>query len=567
MKVIIIGGGLAGLTIAHELVKYNFNVTIFEKQNILGGMAKSIRVKNNIPTEHSWRGYGPFYYNTFNIMKQIPIKDNCITEKFNSNNNITLEEVKKHNNINSLWTIFRNNVYDITDYVNKHPGGKIILQAGGKDLEKVWKEMGLEWHLKNSNIINYLEKFKIGKLVNSSNDSSKEEFDTENDLSVYDNLGKKINFILLRNKLTQNNQRKIIDSIDYKDIPYLMCKIIEFESCSSERKKNFFKIPLKSIFPYISEKTIIYIRDFGSGPGLGLDWNKASLGHFLTVIGFGINKNAKWKVLNQPTNEGWIDIWEQYLKKKGEKIIKNHQLEFINIHNKNNTVKNLVIKNLNNNKIFNINGNYYIIASDPFSYQTILQKTLYNSKKNNINKKINIELTKLNKLNLINNQIGFVIGFNKKFNYKNNNDCFVLLDSPNNITFYPQDLHFCKNTNLGKNIKSLWSGTCVISYNKGLLYNKTLTELDLPKLKEEILSQLFSSNDLKWYISKNNKGHKLQKKDVEIIEIFNDWKYNKKNKKLVSNNPKWVNTFFNEQYITTYFFAWWNRPSGRKIKN
>ena len=323
-----------------------------------------------------------------------------------------------------------------------------------------------------------------------------------------------------------------------------------------QKEKNFFKIPLKSIFPYISEKTIIYIRDFGSGPGLGLDWNKASLGHFLTVIGFGINKNAKWKVLNQPTNEGWIDIWEQYLK-KGVKIIKNHQLEFINIHNKNNTVKNLVIKNLNNNKIFNINGNYYIIASDPFSYQTILQKTLYNSKKNNINKKINIELTKLNKLNLINNQIGFVIGFNKKFNYKNNNDCFVLLDSPNNITFYPQDLHFCKNTNLGKNIKSLWSGTCVISYNKGLLYNKTLTELDLPKLKEEILSQLFSSNDLKWYISKNNKGHKLQKKDVEIIEIFNDWKYNKKNKKLVSNNPKWVNTFFNEQY----------RPSQKSFLN
>ena len=82
------------------------------------------------------------------------------------------------------------------------------------------------------------------------------------------------------------------------------------------KKKKLFKIPLKSIFPYISEKTIIYIRDFGSGPGLGLDWNKASLGHFLTVIGFGINKNAKWKVLNQPTNEGWIDIWEQYLKKK-----------------------------------------------------------------------------------------------------------------------------------------------------------------------------------------------------------------------------------------------------------
>ena len=80
MKIIIIGAGISGLTVAHELVKKGFEIEIYEKDNEAGGMAKSFRNKNNIPTEHSWRGYGPFYYNFFEISKQIPIN---IRENFN----------------------------------------------------------------------------------------------------------------------------------------------------------------------------------------------------------------------------------------------------------------------------------------------------------------------------------------------------------------------------------------------------------------------------------------------------------------------------------------------------
>ena len=76
MKIIIIGAGISGLTIAHELVEKNFDIEIYEKDNIIGGMAKSIRTKNYVPTEHSWRGYGPFYYNFFNIEAIIFLK-NC----------------------------------------------------------------------------------------------------------------------------------------------------------------------------------------------------------------------------------------------------------------------------------------------------------------------------------------------------------------------------------------------------------------------------------------------------------------------------------------------------------
>lgn len=38
-------------------------------------MAKTRREYNNVPSEHSWRGYAPFYKNTFEILKRIPYKD------------------------------------------------------------------------------------------------------------------------------------------------------------------------------------------------------------------------------------------------------------------------------------------------------------------------------------------------------------------------------------------------------------------------------------------------------------------------------------------------------------
>lgn len=71
--IVVFGGGIAGLTVAHELVEKGFQVTLYEQDNILGGMARSRREKNDIPSEHSWRGYAPFYSNTFDLMKRIPI--------------------------------------------------------------------------------------------------------------------------------------------------------------------------------------------------------------------------------------------------------------------------------------------------------------------------------------------------------------------------------------------------------------------------------------------------------------------------------------------------------------
>ena len=68
----IFGGGIAGMSAAHELAIAGYDVTIYESSDSLGGMAKSYRQPNGLPTEYSWRGYGQFYKNVFHIMSQIP---------------------------------------------------------------------------------------------------------------------------------------------------------------------------------------------------------------------------------------------------------------------------------------------------------------------------------------------------------------------------------------------------------------------------------------------------------------------------------------------------------------
>lgn len=68
----IFGAGIAGLSAAHELSIVGYDVYIYESDDSIGGMAKSYRYKNGLPTEYSWRGYGQFYKNVYHIMNNIP---------------------------------------------------------------------------------------------------------------------------------------------------------------------------------------------------------------------------------------------------------------------------------------------------------------------------------------------------------------------------------------------------------------------------------------------------------------------------------------------------------------
>ena len=44
----------------------------------------------------------------------------------------------KHNTLESAWTAIDGYVLDITNWIPKHPGGKVILKSLGKDHTEKW---------------------------------------------------------------------------------------------------------------------------------------------------------------------------------------------------------------------------------------------------------------------------------------------------------------------------------------------------------------------------------------------------------------------------------------------
>lgn len=79
-SVIILGGGVAGMSAAHELAERGYRVTIFEKQATLpGGKARSIPVEaftspgfGHLPGEHGFRFFPGFYRHIIDTMERIP---------------------------------------------------------------------------------------------------------------------------------------------------------------------------------------------------------------------------------------------------------------------------------------------------------------------------------------------------------------------------------------------------------------------------------------------------------------------------------------------------------------
>lgn len=80
-KVAVIGGGVAGLTAAHELAERGFSVTLYEQRGALGGKSRSYPRQGPVPgagkpppAEHGFRFFPGFYRHVPDTLKRIPFR-------------------------------------------------------------------------------------------------------------------------------------------------------------------------------------------------------------------------------------------------------------------------------------------------------------------------------------------------------------------------------------------------------------------------------------------------------------------------------------------------------------
>ncbi|XP_037302151.1 cytochrome b5 type B-like isoform X2 [Manduca sexta] len=73
---------------------------------------------------------------------------------------ITLGEVKKHNSDKSVWMVIHNDVYDVTSFLEEHPGGpESLLEVAGEDATGPFEDVG-----HSADARELLKKYKIGTL-------------------------------------------------------------------------------------------------------------------------------------------------------------------------------------------------------------------------------------------------------------------------------------------------------------------------------------------------------------------------------------------------------------------
>ena len=74
----------------------------------------------------------------------------------------TMDQVSIHNNEQDCWVVIYNNVYNLTTFIERHPGGKeVLLNAAGKNVTEWFERIhgkGLQKYI--------LQIYKIGTIVN-----------------------------------------------------------------------------------------------------------------------------------------------------------------------------------------------------------------------------------------------------------------------------------------------------------------------------------------------------------------------------------------------------------------
>src|SRR5207249_4191949 len=104
-RVVILGGGIAGLSAAHELIERRFDVEIYELLPIAGGKARSFPLpgsgtdgRRDLPGEHGFRFFPRFYRHVTDTMSRIPCgpRGGCVADNLVDTTRVSLARYGRH---------------------------------------------------------------------------------------------------------------------------------------------------------------------------------------------------------------------------------------------------------------------------------------------------------------------------------------------------------------------------------------------------------------------------------------------------------------------------------------
>lgn len=298
-KVIIIGGGVAGMSAAHELIERNFEVHVYEKQKeYVGGKARSVNVPDTntqhpdkyLPGEHGFRFFPGFYKHVTNTMQRTPI-------------NI------KHNKKGDP-TCFDNLVDTETIMITRENKPTIVFPTDFfgsfkniKSIYKLYKNRNKLMTLKpgESNLF----KNKMLQLLGSCDERRDKEYEQLSWWNYLEAEGKSDDYIQL---FVVGVTRTLVAA--------------DANKASTRTDGN---IILQLVFNFVN-------------PTIRTD-----------------------RLFNAPTNDAWLNPWYDYLTHKGVEYHKSSSLHKINLSD-DGEISSVVVTNTEDNSKQTVSGDYYILA-------------------------------------------------------------------------------------------------------------------------------------------------------------------------------------------------------------
>jgi uncharacterized protein with NAD-binding domain and iron-sulfur cluster len=454
-SIVIFGAGIAGLSAAHELVRLGYAVSVYEAIDQPGGFFRSSRLgKDNMPSEYSWHGMGPWYHNAFDIMQQIPFNEK-----------------------GSIYDLALSRPVDFGIFPDTDSAQ--FYDEGFKSIPKMFRMDTWE----------FIKWFYVMLKTWTSNNRSTIAYDKLNAAQVW---------------------KPLLKDKAYKT----------WRSCF--------------------------------GPWIGSDWSKVSLhtaGDFfrkqLTTKAVHRHKadqngpawtqgtGAGWLLFEGPSSEYWFNPWVTYLKGKGVKFYWEKALTKLDFDG---TI--ITSACCGEEKI---QGDIYILAINPFITADILSETPV------LESQDELRLFKPLVKGGPHIQVSFRLAFAEEIKFPRKRTAVVVSDSEFNITLFAEEQVWDKEVDLGRNIKSLWTGTSCISSVPGRIYHKPVKNCSKNEFVEEVKAQILSCGALDELIKEANHGKGLKEFSITKIEVWHEWEFSPEGIK--SLQPKWVNSTDTQAYL------------------